>query len=89
MKGDYQYNVLALGEVFLDNNKQLLEKVSQMIIQEISKNDELVDEHVINKNNLPTSLLKVFDKGVTHLKEIKIFYIGDGLRQYLTSIEIF
>ena len=89
MKRDYQYNVLGLGEVFLENNAEELKNVSQMIIQEITKEDVLIDEHSIQKESLPTELLKVFDKGVSHLKEIKIYYIINGLRQYLTSIEIY
>lgn len=89
MNRDYQYNVLGLGEVFLENNKVLLEKVTQMVIQEVDKSKKIVDEHIFEKENLPNELLKIFDRGTSHLSEINIYYIGDGLRQYLTNIEIF
>lgn len=89
MSKDYQYNVLGLGEAFLENNKSKLEKVTQLLIQEEDKNGKLVNENTIDKYSLPTKLLELFDRGVSHLKYIKIYYIEHGLRQFLTDIEIF
>ena len=89
MSRSYQFNVLGLGETFLENNKKQLEFVTQIIIQEIDKNETLVNEHVIEKYALPTKLLEIFDNGVSHLKEIKILYVEHGLRCFLTEIEIF
>ena len=89
MKKNYQYNVLGLGEAFLENYANRLVDVKQMIIQEIDKNGKLIDEHTFEKDALPIKLLEVFDKGVSHLKEIRICCIEHGLRQHLTEIEIF
>ena len=88
-KENYQYNVLGLGEAFLENNARLLLNVKQMVIQEIDRDNKLVNEHIFNKDELPIKLLEIFDNGVSHLKEIKIVYIENGLRQNLTEIEIF
>lgn len=88
-KENYQYNVLGLGEAFLENNASLLLNVKQMVIQEIDRDNKLVNEHIFNKDELPIKLLEIFDNGVSHLKEIKIVYIEHGLRQNLTEIEIF
>lgn len=88
-KENYQYNVLGLGEAFLENNSRLLLNVKQMVIQEIDRDNKLVNEHIFNKDELPIKLLEIFDNGVSHLKEIKIVYIEHGLRQNLTEIEIF
>lgn len=88
-KENYQYNVLGLGEAFLENNARLLLNVKQMVIQEIDRDNKLVNEHIFNKDELPIKLLEIFDNGVSHLKEIKIVYIEHGLRQNLTEIEIF
>lgn len=89
MKKNYQYNVLGLAETLLENNKNKLEKVVQMVIQEIDKNDVLIGDHMFDRDELPNKLLEVFDKGVSNLKSIKIYYIEHGLRQFLTDIEIF
>ena len=88
-KENYQYNVLGLGEAFLEKNASLLLNVKQMVIQEIDRDNKLVNEHIFNKDELPIKLLEIFDNGVSHLKEIKIVYIEHGLRQNLTEIEIF
>lgn len=87
-KENYQYSVLGLGEAFLEQYANRLVDVKQMIIQEIDKNGKLVDEHIFEKDALPTKLLSVFDKGVYHLKEIRICCIEHGLRLQLTEIEI-
>ena len=89
MKNDYQYNVLGLGEVFLDRYKDTLSLVTDIVIQQVDKNKEIVEEHTIFKENLPNELLKVFNNGVKGLSEIRICYIKDRLVNYLTSIEIF
>jgi hypothetical protein len=89
MKSDYQYNVLGLGEVFLDRYKETLSLVTDIVIQQVDKNKEIVEEHTIFKENLPNELLNVFNNGVKELSEIRICYIKDRLVNYLTSIEIF
>lgn len=89
MTKDYQINVLGLGETFLENNTERLKNVSQLVLQEIDKNDKLVGENIIEKDSLPIRMMELFDKGVSHLKVIKIYYIEHGLRYYLTEIEIF
>ena len=89
MDKNYQFNVLGLGETFLENNKKKLEFVTQLVVQETDKNGTLVNEHSIEKEALPTKLLEIFDKGVSHLKCIKVLYIEHGLRSFLTEIEIF
>ena len=89
MDKSYQFNVLGLGETFLENNKKKLEFVTQLIVQETDKNGILVNEHSIEKESLPTKLLEIFDRGVSHLNNIKVLYIEHGLRSFLTEIEIF
>lgn len=91
MAKDYQLsvNVYALGEAFLVNNTERLKYVSQLVVQNIGKDDSIVDEQIIDMHTLPNKLCEVFDKGVNDLKSIDIFYIEHGLRYFLTDIKIF
>ena len=43
MKSDYQYNVLGLGEVFLDRYKDTLSLVTDNVIQQVDKNKKIFE----------------------------------------------
>lgn len=87
---DYQVkiNVMALADTFLNNFKDKLVNVSELVIQKVRDNN-VIFEDVVDKDSFPSKLCDVFNNGVSDSDEIRIMYIECNIKNYLTEIKIF
>ena len=85
---DCYINVIALSEVLLENNKSKLEFVSDLIIENVGKDDKIIKKE-IKKEDLTNELVKTFDGDVSSLKVINIKYIKNNTEINLSEINIF
>lgn len=85
---DYLINVIALGDLFLSNNKEKLEDVTDFIIRKNVKDGTNIDIRT-TKDKFIEELVEIFRSDVSNLSDVSIYYISDNLTQFLSSINIF
>lgn len=85
---DYKYNLVSYASVILNNNKDKLKDINELILELITK-DGNKSEEIIQKDDLSDKLIEIFNNDVSHLSEVNINYKKDNFTNSLNGITIF
>ena len=88
MKRDCYVNIIALSEVYLKTYKDKLKDKKELVIELINKDNLLLKEITIEKENLSKTLIDIFENEIKNLKKITLNYI-DKTKVFLTEINVF
>ena len=87
-KNEINNNITALCEVFLENKKDELETIDELIISLIKK-DNSTENFTISKNKLADKMIKVFETNLSNVNDIEINYYSNGELKKINGISIF
>lgn len=87
-KTEINNNITALCEVFLENKKDELETIDELIISLIKK-DNSTENFTISKDKLADKMIEVFETNLSNVNDIEINYYSNGELKKINGISIF